>query len=111
MQKTMHIGLIGGIGPAATEFYYRGLIARYTRAQARLELTIATADVRELSQNLATRDSKRQAEIFARLIEQLAAAVPQTGARPSACICRTAHNRRQYLVIDRIIHIMYPAWA
>ena len=21
----MHIGLIGGIGPAATEFYYRGL--------------------------------------------------------------------------------------
>ena len=25
----MHIGLIGGIGPAATEFYYRGLFDRH----------------------------------------------------------------------------------
>jgi hypothetical protein len=24
----MHIGLTGGIGPAATDFYYRGLIDR-----------------------------------------------------------------------------------
>ena len=25
----MHIGPIGGIGPAATDFYYRGLIERH----------------------------------------------------------------------------------
>ena len=25
----MHIGLIAGIGPAATDFYYRGLIERH----------------------------------------------------------------------------------
>ena len=25
----MHIGLIGGIGPAATEFYYRHLVRRH----------------------------------------------------------------------------------
>ena len=28
----MHIGLIAGIGPAATDFYYRGLIARHSAA-------------------------------------------------------------------------------
>ena len=44
----MHIGLIGGIGPAATEYYYRGLIARHTRSGTALDLTIAHADVREL---------------------------------------------------------------
>jgi aspartate racemase len=37
----MHIGLIGGIGPAATEFYYRGLIDRHAKSGTRLELTIA----------------------------------------------------------------------
>jgi aspartate racemase len=70
----MHIGMIGGIGPAATEFYYRGLIARHTKAGTQLDLTIAHADVRELSRNVANRDAKKQAAIFARLVERLAAA-------------------------------------
>ena len=48
----MHIGLIGGIGPAATEFYYRGLIERHAAAGTKLELTIAHADVREMGKNL-----------------------------------------------------------
>jgi aspartate racemase len=70
----MHIGLIGGIGPAATEFYYRGLIERHTRSGTPLELTIAHADVRELAQNLANNDARKQAEIFVRLVRRLAAA-------------------------------------
>jgi aspartate racemase len=37
----MHLGLIGGIGPAATEHYYRGLVDRHARADTPLELTIA----------------------------------------------------------------------
>jgi aspartate racemase len=49
----VHIGLIGGIGLAATEFYYRGLIERYAASGAPLDLTIAHADARELTQNLA----------------------------------------------------------
>ena len=61
----MHIGLIGGIGPAATEYYYRGLIERHARSNTRLELTIAHADVRELVHNLANDDASRQAEVFA----------------------------------------------
>jgi len=47
----MHIGLIGGIGPAATEYYYRGLIERHAGSGTQLELTIAHADVHELARN------------------------------------------------------------
>ncbi|MCC6471099.1 MAG: aspartate/glutamate racemase family protein [Alphaproteobacteria bacterium] len=70
----MHIGLIGGIGPAATDFYYRGLIERHARDGKTLELTMAHADVREMGRNLADRDAGRQAAIFARLVARLKAA-------------------------------------
>ena len=50
----MHIGLIGGIGPAATDFYHRGLIERHHAANIPLDLTIAYADVRTMSQGRAT---------------------------------------------------------
>ena len=70
----MHIGLIGGIGPAATEFYYRGLIERHAAAGTQLELTIVHADVREMGKNLASGDAQKQAAIFLRLVERLAAA-------------------------------------
>src|SRR5262245_165899 len=76
----MHIGLIGGIGPAATEFYYRGLIDRHARSGTSLDLTIAHADVREMSRNLADKNAVKQAEIFARLVGRLQAA----GARAAA---------------------------
>jgi len=70
----MHIGLIGGIGPAATDFYHRGLIERHSASGIPLELTIAYADVREMSRNLINKDPVRQAEIFARLVHRLKAA-------------------------------------
>src|SRR5262245_9771774 len=76
----MHIGLIGGIGPAATEFYYRGLTDRHARSGTRLELTIANAEVRDLSENLANKDARKQAEIFAALIARLKAAGAQVAA-------------------------------
>lgn len=40
----MHIGLIGGIGPAATDFYYRRLIAAFAARAQPLEVTIVHAD-------------------------------------------------------------------
>ena len=83
----MHIGLIGGIGPAATEYYYRGLIARHARSNTRLELTMAHADHRELVHNLANGDAGRQAEVFARLVRRLAAA----GARVAAVTSMGGH--------------------
>lgn len=76
----MHIGLIAGIGPAATDFYYRGLIERHAASGLPLELTMAHADVREMAKNLAERQPRRQAEIFARLIGRLKAAGAQTAA-------------------------------
>jgi aspartate racemase len=76
----MHIGLIGGIGPAATDFYYRGLIDRHVAAGVPLEVTIAHADVREMARNLADGKPRRQAEIFAGLLERLKRAGAATGA-------------------------------
>ena len=76
----MHIGLIAGIGPAATDFYYRGLIDRHVAAGIPLELTMAHADVREMSRNLNDRNPRRQAEIFARLIGRMKAAGAQAAA-------------------------------
>jgi aspartate racemase len=83
----MHIGLIGGIGVAATEFYYRGLIARHERSGTALDLTIVHADVVELTQNAARGDASKQAENFAKLIARLAAA----GAGAAAVTSMTGH--------------------
>src|ERR671919_26567 len=67
----MHIGLIGGIGPAATDFYHRGLIERHHASNIPLDLTIAYADVAVMSRNLNEKRPDRQAEIFARLVGRL----------------------------------------
>jgi aspartate racemase len=70
----MHIGLIGGIGPAATEFYYRHITAAHARAQRRLDLTIVHADAPELVANLRADRRDAQAVAFQRLTWQLQAA-------------------------------------
>jgi aspartate racemase len=70
----MHIGLIGGIGPAATVVYYQRLCTAMAERGARLELTLVQADIHELiANNLADR-REPQAVIYARLIDRLKAA-------------------------------------
>ena len=70
----MHIGLIGGIGPAATLVYYQRLCAAMAERRARLELTLVQADIHELiANNLADR-REAQAVIYAGLIDRLKAA-------------------------------------
>jgi aspartate racemase len=91
----MHLGLIGGIGPAATEFCYRLLARAHAAAGRRMELTIVNADARELIANMTAGAPDRQAEVFAGLTRRLAAArAPRrwrsrpcraTSARPSSC--------------------------
>jgi aspartate racemase len=76
----MHIGLIGGIGPAATDLYYRGLVDRHFAAGIPLECTIVHADVREMSRNLTGGKPQLQAEVFARLIGRLKAAGAEAAA-------------------------------
>jgi aspartate racemase len=70
----MHIGLIGGIGPAATDFYYRRLINTFARKNAELELTIAHADTPTLLRNLNNNDAAAQTVIYSRLTERLVSA-------------------------------------
>src|SRR5215469_5000665 len=70
----MHIGLIGGIGPAATDFYYRRLIATFARKNAALELTIAHADTPTLLTNLTRNDAAAQTAIYSRLTKRLISA-------------------------------------
>ncbi|MEO1324845.1 MAG: aspartate/glutamate racemase family protein [Pseudomonadota bacterium] len=70
----MHIGLIGGIGPAATDFYYRGLIAKAAAQKVNLDLTIAHADTPTLLTNMTAGDVTAQSDIYHRLTKRLQAA-------------------------------------
>lgn len=76
----MHIGLIGGIGPAATEFYYRGLVGSRAVDSTGLELTIAHADMNILLSNMAADARDKQAKVFCQHVEQLARAGAATAA-------------------------------
>lgn len=70
----MHLGLIGGIGPAATVFYYRRLAQAHAAAQRPMELTIVHAQVSELLQNMTGNAPDRQAHCYERLTQRLLAA-------------------------------------
>jgi aspartate racemase len=70
----MHIGLIGGIGPAATVFYYQRIVQAFAAAAEPLHLTIAHTSALELSRNVAAGQAARQAAEFNRVTGQLAAA-------------------------------------
>jgi aspartate racemase len=76
----MHIGLIGGIGPAATVSYYQRLCARMRELQAPLELTIVQADVQALIRNNLADRRDEQAAIYASLIDRLKAAGAECAA-------------------------------
>ena len=67
----MHIGLIVGIGPAATDFYYRYLIAALARGGQDLDLTMAHADTRTLLRNQSEGNIEAQVDIYRRLTERL----------------------------------------
>ena len=67
----MHIGLIVGIGPAATDFYYRYLISAFSRAGQDLNLTMAHADTKTLLHNQAQGNVDAQVGIYLQLTERL----------------------------------------
>lgn len=70
----MHIGMIGGIGPAATEFYYKNLVQIYKSKNKSLDLTIVHAEASDLISNICTNSPEKQAEIFLELALRLKAA-------------------------------------
>ena len=67
----MQIGLIGGIGPAATDFYYRNLITRFASEDADLNMTIVHADAPTLVKNLMDDNKNAQVAIYQRLTQRL----------------------------------------
>jgi aspartate racemase len=67
----MQIGLIGGIGPAATDYYYRSLIAEFASRREVLDLTIAHADTPTLLDNLERNAVQAQVAIYSRLADRL----------------------------------------
>jgi aspartate racemase len=67
----VQIGLIGGIGPAATDYYYRSLIAEFASRQEMLDLTIVHADTPTLLDNLERNDIEAQVAIYSRLADRL----------------------------------------
>ena len=70
----MHVGLIGGLGPAATVTYYERLTRRVREAGGRLELTIVHADVQQAIGNYERDRREDQARIYAVLLDRLKAA-------------------------------------
>lgn len=70
----MHIGMIGGIGPAATEFYYRNLVKAYASANKSMDLTIVHAEAAELVGNIVANAPDEQANVFLKLARRLEAA-------------------------------------
>ncbi|HEY5247390.1 MAG TPA: aspartate/glutamate racemase family protein [Dermatophilaceae bacterium] len=70
----MHIGLIVGIGPAATDYYYRSLIGQMAAAHCDLDLTMAHADTPTLLANQAAENTQGQVDIYDHLTRRLQAA-------------------------------------
>jgi len=70
----MHVGLIGGLGPAATVAYYQSLTRIAAERNHPLDLTIVEADIRDVLANNLSGRTREQAEIFARLLHRLKAA-------------------------------------
>jgi aspartate racemase len=74
LEELMHVGMIGGIGPAATEFYYRNLVSVYRGGSSQLDLTIVHADVNTLVANIASGAPAAQARVYLELALRLQAA-------------------------------------
>lgn len=70
----MHIGLIGGIGPAATEFYYRNMVRIHKNADRKMDLTICHAETDILIANMLAGRNTAQADVFNVYINRMKAA-------------------------------------
>ena len=66
----MHVGLIGGIGPAVTFLYYQRLL-EIAAAKKPLELTVVNCDMPQFLDNFSQDKKENQASIFANLTSRL----------------------------------------
>jgi aspartate racemase len=99
------IGLIGGLGPAATVFYYQALVAEAGRRGEVLRLLVNHADVAKVL-DLAARDQRDElGDYLLRLMLEL----DSGGAEVMAISASTPHLAAEYLLAayaDRFIDIV-----
>jgi aspartate racemase len=70
----VHIGLIVGIGPAATDYYYRAIIDDMRSTHDELHLTMAHADTPTLLSNQESGNANAQVRIYRELTDKLQSA-------------------------------------
>jgi aspartate racemase len=104
----VHIGLIVGIGPAATDFYYRSLIRQMAAAHSDLELTMAHADTPTLLANQAADNTQGQVDIYDHLTRRLAAAGASSVAVTSIAghFCIAAFERVSTLPVINLLTVV-----
>ena len=81
------LGLVGGLGPAATVFYYRALVAALEKEERAPRLLIAHADIGRVYEIVSAKDYDALAQYLAGLIKEMAAG----GAEFSAIVAATPH--------------------
>jgi len=107
----VHIGLIVGIGPAATDFYYRSIVGRMAAVLTDLELTMVHADTPTLLANQAAEDIAAQVEIYTRLTRRLQAAGAQSVSVTSIAghFCIDAFERVSALPVINMLSVVDQA--
>ena len=68
----MHVGLLGGLGPAATSLYYSSLMQSAKEGSFHLEMTIAHVDMPTMINNFVRDDKAAQSAIYEKLSLRLA---------------------------------------
>lgn len=93
----MHIGLIGGIGVAATIVYYQRLVAAIAeRGGPRLDLTVVHGDIQELIRNNLADRREEQARAFLPLVERL---------RDAGCDCAALTSLGGHFCFDELVRL------
>jgi aspartate racemase len=93
-QEGRCLGLIGGLGPAATVHYYRELVAAHEKAARIPRLLIAHADVHRVYTAVTAKDFNGLARYLAGFVTQLKAG----GAEITAIVAATPH-----ICADRLV--------
>jgi aspartate racemase len=67
----VHIGLIGGIGPAVTFLYYQRLFEIAKENMSPLELTVVHCDMPTFLKNFGNNEKEKQSDIYVELSNRL----------------------------------------
>ncbi len=87
MAETRCLGLVGGLGPPATVYYYRGILAGLEAQGRTARMLIAHADINRVREMVEAKDYDGLARYLAKLIESTAAG----GAELAAIVAITPH--------------------